>query len=127
MQVSTRVGRSIAVVVLVGTLTSCSDDNETSIATDETTTTTEATTTTTTTAPPLTTTTTALRTTTTGPPTTTTAAAQQRDCDPSYPDVCIASPPPDLDCPDVQYKNFRVVNGDPHGFDRDNDGIGCES
>jgi len=48
-------------------------------------------------------------------------------CDPSYPDVCIAPYPPDLDCGEIGYSNFRVVGSDPHGFDRDNDGIGCES
>ncbi len=48
-------------------------------------------------------------------------------CDSSYPDVCIAAYPPDLDCGEIQYANFRVVGSDPHGFDRDNDGIGCES
>ena len=49
------------------------------------------------------------------------------DCDPSYPNVCIKSPPPDLNCPDISDKNFQVIGSDPHGFDRDNDGIGCES
>jgi len=48
-------------------------------------------------------------------------------CDPSYPDVCIPLYPPDLDCGEIGYSNFRVVGSDPHGFDRDNDGIGCES
>ncbi len=48
-------------------------------------------------------------------------------CDPSYPDVCITPYPPDLDCGEIGYSNFRVVGNDPHGFDRDNDGIGCES
>jgi endonuclease YncB( thermonuclease family) len=48
-------------------------------------------------------------------------------CDPSYPDVCIPPPPPDLDCKDVPYKKFRVVGADPHRFDSDHDGIGCES
>jgi len=48
------------------------------------------------------------------------------NCDPSYPDFCIPPWPPDLDCKDVP-SNFRVVGEDPHGFDRDNDGIGCES
>lgn len=49
-------------------------------------------------------------------------------CDPSYPDVCIPPEPPDLDCGDVPYKDFRVLPPDPHGFDgRDNDGRGCES
>jgi endonuclease YncB( thermonuclease family) len=49
------------------------------------------------------------------------------NCDPSYPDACIASPPPDLDCADVSQKRFTVSGSDPHGFDRDGDGIGCES
>jgi micrococcal nuclease len=48
-------------------------------------------------------------------------------CDPSYPDVCISPYPPDLNCGDIGYSNFRVIGSDPHGFDRDNDGIGCES
>jgi len=48
------------------------------------------------------------------------------NCDPSYPGVCIAPPPPDLDCADIAYRNFRVVGTDPHRFDADDDGIGCE-
>jgi micrococcal nuclease len=47
-------------------------------------------------------------------------------CDPSYPDVCIPPPPPDLDCRDIPWRRFRVLPPDPHGFDRDRDGIGCE-
>jgi micrococcal nuclease len=47
-------------------------------------------------------------------------------CDPSYPDVCIPPPPPDLDCRDIRWRRFRVLPPDPHGFDRDRDGIGCE-
>lgn len=47
-------------------------------------------------------------------------------CDSSYPDVCIPSPPPDLDCPDITYRNFRVVGSDPHQFDGNNDGEACE-
>ena len=49
------------------------------------------------------------------------------NCDPSYPTVCIPSPPPDLDCKDIQYRNFKVLPPDPHRFDGDKDGIGCES
>ncbi len=49
------------------------------------------------------------------------------NCDPSYPGVCIPPPPPDLDCKDVPYKRFQVQPPDPHKFDRDGDGIGCES
>jgi hypothetical protein len=48
-------------------------------------------------------------------------------CHPSYPDECIPPPPPNLNCDDVDATNFEVVGSDPHGFDGDNDGIGCES
>jgi uncharacterized protein YraI len=55
-------------------------------------------------------------------------ASVAQSCDPSYPDVCI--PPKsevgDLDCPDISYRRFRVIGNDPHRFDADNDGIGCE-
>ena len=76
-------------------------------------------------------TTTTRRPTTTAPPTTrrrtTTTKAPTRNCDPSYPDFCIPPPPPDLDCPDINASNFTVQGTDPHGFDADNDGVGCES
>jgi micrococcal nuclease len=49
------------------------------------------------------------------------------NCHPSYPTVCIPPPPPDLDCKDIPHKRFQVVGDDPHNFDRDGDGIGCES
>ena len=49
------------------------------------------------------------------------------ECDPFYPDLCIPPPPPDLNCKDVPYKRFRVLPPDPHGFDKDGDGVGCES
>lgn len=49
------------------------------------------------------------------------------DCDPSYPDFCIPSSPPDLNCGDIPQKRFTVLQPDPHGFDGDRDGIGCES
>ena len=49
-------------------------------------------------------------------------------CDSSYPDLCIPPPPPDLDCGDDSVpENFQVLPPDPHGFDSDNDGIGCDS
>jgi micrococcal nuclease len=51
-------------------------------------------------------------------------------CDASYPDVCIPPPPPDLDCGQIDHRRFRVdhtvASPDPHGFDGDRDGIGCE-
>jgi hypothetical protein len=50
------------------------------------------------------------------------------NCDPSYPDFCIAAPPPDLDCKDVApHHNFTVLPPDPHHFDADHDGKGCET
>ncbi len=51
----------------------------------------------------------------------------ENDCDPSYPDFCIPSSPPDLDCKDIPQKKFTVLQPDPHRFDGDKDGIGCES
>ncbi|GBD09227.1 hypothetical protein HRbin22_01476 [Candidatus Thermoflexus japonica] len=50
------------------------------------------------------------------------------NCHPAYPTVCIPPPPPDLDCGDIPYRNFPVDHryGDPHRFDGDKDGIGCE-
>ena len=55
------------------------------------------------------------------------ANENSENCDASYPDVCIAPPPPVLDCGDIADKDFTVVLPDPHGFDREGDGIGCES
>jgi len=51
----------------------------------------------------------------------------ENNCDSSYPDVCIPPWPPDLNCGDISYRNFYVLPDDPHGFDGDKDGIGCES
>lgn len=49
----------------------------------------------------------------------------------SYPDECIPPPPPDLNCADIPYRNFRVLwnvsDPDPHHFDGNHDGVGCES
>jgi micrococcal nuclease len=57
-------------------------------------------------------------------------APGKRGCDPSYPDVCIPPPPPDLDCSDIPYRNFRVrwdvPHPDPHHFDGNHNGVGCE-
>lgn len=47
-------------------------------------------------------------------------------CDPAYPSVCIPPAPPDLDCGDVPYTNFVVLPPDPHNFDGNHDGVGCE-
>ncbi len=46
---------------------------------------------------------------------------------PPYPTVCIPPSPPDLDCGEIAYRRFTVLPPDPHRFDGDHDGIGCES
>lgn len=55
-------------------------------------------------------------------------ASAQNSCDPSYPDFCIAPAYEvgDLDCADIG-ASMTVYQPDPHGFDADYDGIGCES
>lgn len=57
------------------------------------------------------------------------SAAAQTSCDPSYPDFCIAPAYDvgDLDCADIGAGWFTVLQPDPHGFDADYDGYGCES
>jgi micrococcal nuclease len=50
-------------------------------------------------------------------------------CDPSYPDFCIPPSPPDLNCNSpvlAGRQNFTVLPPDPHRFDADHDGVGCE-
>jgi micrococcal nuclease len=53
-------------------------------------------------------------------------SSDENNCDPSYPDVCIPPYPPDLDCKEIPYKKFKVLPSDPHGFDGNKDGIGCQ-
>lgn len=48
------------------------------------------------------------------------------NCHPGYEGVCIPPGPPSLNCEDINERNFAVVGTDPHGFDGDNDGKGCE-
>lgn len=52
-------------------------------------------------------------------------------CEASYPDICIPLGSADLDCGDVDARRFTVrwdvPNPDPHRFDGDGDGMGCES
>ena len=51
-----------------------------------------------------------------------------QSCHRSYPDFCIPPPPPDLDCRHIPLRQrpFRLRQPDPHRFDRDRDGWGCE-
>ncbi|WP_242063474.1 thermonuclease family protein [Nostoc sp. FACHB-892] len=55
-----------------------------------------------------------------------TQGQQQNNCDPAYPDFCIPKNSPDLNCRDISQRKFKVLPPNPHGFDRDGDGIGCE-
>jgi len=48
------------------------------------------------------------------------------NCEAGY-GVCIPPYPPDLDCAEVSATNFAVTGNDPHGFDGDDDGVGCET
>ena len=61
------------------------------------------------------------------PPQQTPAPGTATGCDPAYPTVCIPPPPPDLDCKDITFRRFEVLPPDPHKFDGDHDGIGCEN
>lgn len=54
-------------------------------------------------------------------------AAARGNCDPAYPSVCIPPPLPDLDCGQIPHRRFAVLAPDPHGFDGDSDGVGCDS
>ncbi len=53
-------------------------------------------------------------------------APARGNCDPSYPDFCLTPGIADLDCGDIRYRRFRVYQPDPHRFDGDRDGVGCE-
>jgi hypothetical protein len=50
----------------------------------------------------------------------------RRPCDPSYPNRCVPPFPPDLDCDQIRYANFRISGPDLHDLDGDGDGLGCE-
>lgn len=53
-------------------------------------------------------------------------AAEQAepDCDPGY-SPCVPAYPPDVNCPEVDGP-VQVTGSDPHGLDRDGDGVACE-
>jgi len=46
------------------------------------------------------------------------------NCAPGY-SPCVPPYPPDLDCGDVDGP-ITVTGSDPHGFDAEGDGVGCE-
>lgn len=50
-------------------------------------------------------------------------------CDRHYPDICLPavnSDRGDFDCEDIPDRNFVVKRPDPHGLDKDKNGIGCD-
>jgi len=51
--------------------------------------------------------------------------APKSSCDPNY-TPCVPNVSYDLDCPDIGF-SVTVIGSDPHRFDRDGDGYGCES
>jgi hypothetical protein len=59
--------------------------------------------------------------------------ASAKNCNPSYPNICLQNGIGDYDCyggagngPNYIKGPFRVLPPDPFDLDRDNDGIGCE-
>jgi micrococcal nuclease len=46
-------------------------------------------------------------------------------CDPNYTGACVPPFPPDVDCADIG-RPVTVVGADPHNFDADGNGRGCE-
>jgi micrococcal nuclease len=54
------------------------------------------------------------------------ATPSSESCSPAYPTVCIPPPPPDLDCRQIPLRRFQVLPPDPHRFDPNSDGVGCE-
>jgi uncharacterized repeat protein (TIGR01451 family) len=53
------------------------------------------------------------------------------NCDRHYPTICIPPLPPDLDCADLSFRQFKTLHDgsttpDPHSLDNNFDGIGCQ-
>lgn len=51
--------------------------------------------------------------------------SEDSECEDGY-SPCVPKYPPDLDCADIG-EQVEVTGSDPHGLDRDSDGVGCES
>ena len=71
------------------------------------------------------------RTTSSPPPTVAAPSVQPAprnapQCDPNYSGACVPIVGYDLDCSDIG-SSVYVIGSDPHGFDANFDGYGCES
>lgn len=60
-------------------------------------------------------------------PAPTAVPAPVAQCDSNYSGVCVPVVGYDLDCKDIPAKRFQSTGSDPHGLDRDKDGVACES
>jgi micrococcal nuclease len=55
-----------------------------------------------------------------------TSPALAEACDPSYPTICVPQDADPMTCDDIPSVPFPTLRPDPHGFDPDGNGIGCE-
>jgi hypothetical protein len=55
-----------------------------------------------------------------------TSYAVNGDCAFAYPDFCLPNGLPPQTCAGIPYRNFIVLQPEPHGFDPDRNGLGCE-
>ncbi|MDP9317037.1 MAG: excalibur calcium-binding domain-containing protein [Chloroflexota bacterium] len=55
-----------------------------------------------------------------------TTQLRPENCDAAHLDLCLPPLPPALKCGNISYRNVGENGRDPHHFDGDNDGIGCE-
>ena len=55
------------------------------------------------------------------------ARAATPECDPNYTGACIQPyEQGDVDCGEIEDRNFQSIGSDPHRLDRDKDGVACE-
>ncbi|MDP6716673.1 MAG: thermonuclease family protein [SAR202 cluster bacterium] len=55
-----------------------------------------------------------------------TSPALAEACDPSYPTICVPQDADPMTCDDIPSTPFPTLRPDPHGFDPDGDGLGCD-
>jgi micrococcal nuclease len=55
-----------------------------------------------------------------------TSPALAEACDPSYPTICVPQDAEPMTCDDIPSVPFPTLHPDPHSFDPDGNGLGCE-